>query len=507
PAASPRTAEAGSDGFAALVRLSRLIVDEPNLATVYEAIVTSAAELCGGERGFLAVFGESVDEARVLGTHEIDEVERGQRFFRRCAFKAASTGQLVLSAEARVRSEVKQEAHLVGLGLRSVIAAPITIPDGSRGSLYIDAAFQVGRFTDREVELLSALADLSALAIGRGILEQALHGQRGLPSPGPEQREYLQAKARRDQAPVTFGTGERRLVGRSPALRTAVKELELAAQSRASVLIWGPPGVGKGVAARALHGRRLRDGVLESEAPLVAVDLRDLRADQIERELFGTATEEGLLAAAHGGTLVLEHLPEAPLELQRLLIRALEDGRIRPLGQTEEQEVELTVVATTSEDPHDSVLAGRIDEALSLILGRIKIAIPALDTRPEDKGPLADALLAAWPRSKQQAPPLLTPAARQAIEARSYPGNARELNAVLSSGVVLANGRAIDVDDLPFERPSELKPLRMALSDYERRYVEEALLVNRSDLTATAATLGITRRSLMRKLKQLQITP
>lgn len=510
PALSGREEGPGAPGghaFGALVRLNRLIVDEPSLASIYEAIVAEAAELCGGERGFLVVFGDSVDEARVLATHGIDEVERGQRFFRRCAYKAASSGQLVLSAEARVRPEVKQEAHLVGLGLRSVIAAPVTVPDGSRGALYIDAAFQVGRFTDREVELLSALADLSALAVGRGILEEALHGRRGLPAPGPEQREYLQAKARRDLAPVSFGTGQRRLVGRSPALRTAVEALGLAANSRASVLIWGPAGVGKGVAARALHERRVRDGVLRGEAPFVALDLREIRADQVERELFGSSDSVGLLAAAHEGTLLLEHLPEAPLELQRLLIRALEDQSVRPLGASAEQPLELTLIATVSEDPADAVLAGRVDEALCLLLGQVRISIPALDTRPEDKVPLADALLAAWPIRGKQAPPLLTPGARQAIEARSYPGNARELNAVLGSGVVLADGRPIDVDDLPYERPSELKPLRMALADYERRYVEEALLANRSDLTATAATLGITRRSLLRKLKQLQITP
>jgi len=497
----------GTEAFAALVRLNRLIVDEPSLASIYEAVVTEAAALSGGERGFLVVFGESVDEARVLATYGIDEVERGQRFFRRCAFKAASSGQIVLSAEARVRPEVKQEAHLVGLGLRSVIAAPVTVPDGSRGALYIDAAFQVGRFTDREVELLSALADLSALAVGRGILEEALHGRRGLPAPGPEQREYLQAKARRDQAPVSFGKGQSRLVGRSQAMRAAVESLKQVAPTRASVLFWGPGGVGKGVAARALHERRIRDGVLAEGAPLVALDLRELRADQVERELFGSGEGPGLLAAAHQGTLLLEHLPEAPLELQRLLVRALEDGSVRPLGSTDEVPLELTLIATLGEDPGDCVVAGRLDADLCLLLGQVRIAIPALDTRPEDKVPLAEALLASWPLRPNQTPPLLTAGARQAIESRSYPGNARELNAVLASGVVLANGRAIDIDDLPYERPSELKPLRMALSDYERRYVEEALLANRSDLTATAATLGITRRSLLRKLKQLQITP
>ncbi|MGE0708087.1 MAG: sigma 54-interacting transcriptional regulator [Planctomycetota bacterium] len=501
--------------FTALVRLNRLIVDEPNLAAVHEAIVREAVGLCGAERGFLAVFGETADAARVLATVGIEEVEQGQRFFRRCAYKAASTGQLVLSAEAAVRPELKQEAHVVGLGLRSVLAAPVSVPDGQRGALYLDAGFQVGLFGDREAELAAALADLCALAIGRGVLEGALHDRRGLPAPGPEQRRYLEVQAQVAHAQVTpgaavFGQAGAQLVGRSPAARRAVEMLELAAGGRDPVLILGPPGVGKGVCARALHGARGLAG------ELVVVDLRELRADRIEAELFGyaagavagaSAAYAGLIARARGGTLLLEHLSAAPLELQARLRRALEDGWVRPLGGDEQVPIgEVCVVATCSEDTEGAAPGQRFDETLALLLGRVRVELPPLDRRPEDKGPLIDALLDAWAREGSQRP-VLTPAARQALEARSYRHNARELNAVLSAAVVVAGKRAVQPDDLPEARAQALRPLRFALADFERRYIEDALLAHRSDLTAAAAALGVTRRSLKRKLEQLRIAP
>ena len=510
PAAAPVESQPGAE-FALLVRLNRMVVDEPNLAVVQEAIVREVVGMCRAERGFLALFEDTPDTATVLATVGIDEVERGQRFFRRCAFKSASTGQVVLSAEARVRAETKQEAHVVGLGLRSLLAVPITVPDGRRGSLYLDASFQVGLFTDREVELACALADLSAMAVGRGVLETALHG-RGGPAPGHEQRRFLEAHTQAELAPVSFGEGDHRLVGRSNELRTAIEGLEAAAREGCAVLISGPPGVGKGVAARALHAVRAAG----QERPLIKVDLRDLRADRIEAELFGYApgalpgvegSHRGLLASARGGTLLFEHLPEAPLELQRKLCGALEDGCVRPLGGEELVPLEAQVVVTTSEVPDDLLRAGRFDEALAMLVSMVHVELPALDRRPNDKGPLIDLLLDEWARERPEAPPVLTSAARAALEARSYPGNARELNAVLSAGVVLADERPIQPEDLPLDRGGAIRPLRLALADFERRYIEDALLANRADLTATAKALGISRRSLKRKLEQLRIAP
>lgn len=489
--------------FNALVRLNRLIVDEPNVGRVLEAIVAEAVRLCGAERGFLALFGETADDTTVLATQGIDEVERqGQGFFRRCAYKAATSGQLVLSAEARVSAERKQQALLVGLGLRSVLAAPVTPPDGRRGALYLDHGFQVGRFADHEVDLIEALADQCAMAIGRGALEAAIQGRHGI-TPGSA-REYLTAKASSERAPVHLGDPARGLIGCSTAMRKAISTLERAAKTDVAVLIQGPPGVGKGVAARALHQASGRAG------PLVTVDLRELADDKVEVELFGheagafPGAEEarpGLFRRAEGGTLLLEHIGQAPTHVLLKVEAALEERTVRPLGASEPVSFNARIVSTSGVDLDELVRSGRMREPMLLLLAELRVALPPLDERPEDKGPLLNALLATWKREGQ--PPILTAGARALLETRSYPGNAREMNAVLAACAALAGEEPIEPDDLPVERQASPPPLREALSEFERKYIESALLTHQGDLTKAAQALGISRRSLKRKLEQL----
>ncbi len=514
-ASTPTPSGMAREEFAVIVTLNRLLVDEPDLSRVLEAIVGTAAETCRAERAFLALFEGGCDEVTVLATRGFDEVERGsQRFFRRCAFKAATTGQLVLSAEAAVGPETKRQAHVVGLGLRSVVAGPVTVPDGRRGALYVDAPFQVGRFTDREVDLIEALADQCAMALGRGALEQALRDARGV-RPGVAQREYLQAKAERERSLlVQFGKRPEGagaapwLAGRSPAMRRAVETLERVAPTDLSVLIVGPPGVGKGVAARALHAASGRTG------KVVTLDLRELpeEAGPVEALLYGcvagafSGADErlGLLREADGGTLLLEHVVDASPAIQAKLVRALEERAVTPLGANAPVPFQARLVATAGPDLEEAVRDGRLRHDLYLLLGQASVSLTPLDERPDDKGPLIDCLLASWRRG--DVVPEVTPKARAALELRSYPGNARELNAILAAGAVVADGRPIEVDDLPLARRVVRAPLQDALREFERRYVEAALRANRGDQTRAAQELGISRRALKRKLEQLGIT-
>jgi Nif-specific regulatory protein len=482
-----------------------MILDEPNVARVQEALVAAVVRICHAERGFLVLFGDTHDDAFVLATAGIDDVEApSQRFFRHCAFKAAATGQLVLTADARVDAETKQRAHVVGLGLRSILAAPVIPPDGCRGALYIDHTFQVGCFAAQQVELIEALADLCALSVGRSALESAIHQKQGV-SPGMPQRQFLAAKASLERpGPVSFGRTGGGLVGRSKSMRRAVEALERVAPLAISVLIEGPAGVGKGIAARALHDKSGR-------RKLTVCDLRELPADSIESELFGhekgafkgaRSARKGLLLAAHKGTLLLEHLDDVSVEVQAKLVRALEDGTVRPIGAEGDVVFDVRVVATVRANVAERVRDGTFREDLFVLVSGVHVELEPLDLRPEDKGSLIDAFLQSY---RSERPPTLTPEARAALETRRYPGDARELIAVLVAAASLAEDDPIGLDELPRVRSREAVPLREALKAFESGAVKRALKANRSDLTKTAKELGISRRALKRKLAQFDL--
>ncbi|MCO5171639.1 MAG: sigma 54-interacting transcriptional regulator [Planctomycetes bacterium] len=504
PPAAPAVVGVAREDFAAVTALTRAIVDEEDVRRAYELALATAVRLCRAERGLLCAFGDGPDDVTVLAVQGLDEVDRPrERFARRCAHKAAETGELVLSGDVLVDQPPGRGVHRVGLGLRSVLAAPVTSPDGRRAALYLDHPFQLGRFGRREVELLEVVADQCALLVGRDVIEAALHRRRGF-SPGLEQRRFLEARATLERPPVVrFGDPAWGLVGRSAQFRAVVDALTAAAPTDEAVLIEGPAGVGKGVLARALHQASGRAG------PLVVVDLCELAAEHAEVELFGheagafPGAEQarlGLLREAQGGTLLLERVTDAAPDVQAKLVRALEERSVRPVGAAAPAPFDARVVAT-AKDVDAAVAQGRLRQDLLALLATTRVHLAPLDERPEDKGPLLDAVLATW----GEGAPALSGPVRAALEQRPFPGNARELKAVLRAAAARARGRAIQPDDLPQVRAVALPPLAVAVAEFERGYVERALRAAEGDLSAAARALGLTRRALKKKLEQLNL--
>jgi transcriptional regulator with GAF, ATPase, and Fis domain/tetratricopeptide (TPR) repeat protein len=501
-AAAPQAGGVNREDFALIVGLTRTIVDEHDVRRAYEAALTAAITLCRAERGFLGTFGDGPDDLTVLAGHGMEDVERPrERFARGCAFKSAETGDLVLSGDVLMDAPVSRHVHRVGLGLRSVLAAPVTSPDGRRAALYLDHPFQLGRFGRREVELLEVLADQCALVVGRDVLEGALHKRRGF-SPGLEQRRFFEAKATLERPPIVrFGDPTWGLVGRSSQFRAVASTLEQVAAAPGAILIEGPPGVGKGVVARAVHQQSGRTG------PLIVVDLCELAEEHAEVELFGyeagafagaEQARPGLLRQAEGGTLLFERVTEASPEVQAKVIRALEEGSVRPVGASTPVPFDTRVIAT-GKSVDAAIAAGRLREDLVCLLAMTRVQLAPLDERPEDKGPTIDAILETW----GDGAPTLSGPARAALEQRSYPGNVRELKAVLRAAAARARNRPISADDLPAERVAETPTLASAMADFERGYVERALRAQSGDHAAAAKTLGITTRALKKKLEQL----
>ncbi|HHO52239.1 MAG TPA: sigma-54-dependent Fis family transcriptional regulator [Deltaproteobacteria bacterium] len=308
------------------------------------------------------------------------------------------------------------------------------------------------------------------------------------------------------------------IVGESLAMRHIYERIARAAHTEATVLLRGETGTGKTLFARAIHFNSQR-----RNGPLIKVDCAALPASLIDNELFGhergaytgaDRTSDGKVAAANGGTLLLDEIGELPLEVQGKLLRLLQERTYLRVGGTTLQHASVRFVCATHVDLEAAVQEGRFRADLYYRLRVVEIEVLPLRQRGHlDLDRLVDHFL--YELSRQHGRPglSLTPEARAALHAWSWPGNVRELEHCIESAVVMTPGRRITPETLPLRRSpgapggagpppgafvSELRPLK----EIERSYCRHVLALCDGNQTQAAALLQIGRNTLARKLKE-----
>jgi two-component system nitrogen regulation response regulator NtrX len=320
--------------------------------------------------------------------------------------------------------------------------------------------------------------------------------------------------------------GENDLVGISPAIAQLRQAVERVAPTGSRVLISGPAGAGKEVAARMLHARSRR-----ADGPFVALNCATLAPTRFEEELFGVEAgsdpnaqprRAGVLERAHGGTLLLDEVADMPLETQGKIVRALQEQGFTRLGGALRVQVDVRVIASTSKDLQAEIAAGRFREDLYYRLAVVPLKIPSLRERREDIPPLARHFMARSVETSGMSPRELTEDALAAMQAYEWPGNVRELRNLIDWLLIMAPGEGrepIRPDMLPpqvgaaapavlkLDRSSEIMtlPLREARELFERQYLEAQLLRFGGNISRTAAFVGMERSALHRKLKFLGV--
>ena len=300
-----------------------------------------------------------------------------------------------------------------------------------------------------------------------------------------------------------------RLVARSDAMRTLLSKVALVAASDAPVVIEGESGTGKEVLARALHANSSR-----ASGRFVAVNVAALPADLLESELFGhargaftgaTGAKQGLFEEAAGGTLFLDEIGEMPHALQAKLLRALQDGEIRRIGETRSFSVDARVLCATNVDLRAHVSSGHFRADLYYRLRVFGFVVPPLRERRDDILPLARVLLERIPHASQR----FTPDAEAVLQAYSWPGNVRELGNAVHHGAVLSQGDDIDVAHLPDEVISGRSETSGGgldtLAEVERRHLLRVLEFCNGNQAEAARILGIGRTTLWRKIREFRV--
>jgi DNA-binding NtrC family response regulator len=303
-----------------------------------------------------------------------------------------------------------------------------------------------------------------------------------------------------------------RLVGSSPELQRVVKLIERVAPTNSTVLIRGASGTGKELVARAIHLNSPRH-----DRPMVAINCATLQETLLESELFGhekgaftgaISAKRGLIEVAEGGTLFVDEIAEMSPSLQARLLRVLEDGSYRRVGGTDERIADVRIIAATNKSLEDEQKAGRFREDLYFRLNVVAIVLPLLRHRRGDVRELAEHFLATRPVGPRRFH--LAPEALAALERCDWPGNVRELANVLERAQILAEGDTINVDDLPEALTSAPAPAATSASPFdltvmEAKLVREALAHANYNRLAAARLLGISARTLYRKMERYGI--
>lgn len=320
-------------------------------------------------------------------------------------------------------------------------------------------------------------------------------------------------RRRRAARPLPRGGDFCGLYGRSAPMQAVYAQIERLAASRAAVFVTGESGTGKDLVAAAVHAASSR-----RDAPFVALNCAVIPPELMEIALFGRE-DAGAMDRAQSGTLHLDEITQMDLACQARLMHFVETGRFSPVGEVTEREADVRLVCATSRDPLEEVRAGRLREDLYYRLAVLPLALPPLRARGDDVLLLAETFLARFAGEEGRPMPRFTPEVVEALRARRFPGNVRELQNLMRRVVVLSEGGTIlpgllAEPEAP-EAPGAARPPEVLiqgwsdsfawqgrvepLSVVERRAIEAAIAAFDGNISLAAAALDLSPSTLYRK--------
>ena len=516
--------------LAALLEINKELNAEPDLQRLLERIIDHAVELTGAERGFLLLADPDGGALRIRVARNIDQETIRKKEFkisRSIAEEVLASGRSTITLDAMHDDRFREQVSVHQLRLRSVLCVPLSIHRQVRGAIYLDNRFATEAFGAAQQQLIGALADQAALALGHWeLLEQNRQRQRELERNRAEledksaqlaaameqQSQRLAeladlARSQRDELEERYRFEN--LVGRSEPMRQLFALLARVKETDAAVLIQGESGTGKEVVARALHYAGAR-----RQGPFVGVNCGAIPQTLLESELFGSVRgaftgaerdRRGLFERADHGTLFLDEVGDMPPELQVKLLRVLQERRFCPVGSEEERASDFRLVAASNKDLTELVTKGEFREDLYYRVNVIRLDLPPLRERRDDIPLLLEALFARHGSVDVR----LSRAALDRLLEYRWPGNVRELeNEVLR--LLALGGPLVEEDDLsPRLRPTRQRPraprtgtLKEALAQVELELVRARLAESGGNVTEAAKRLGMTRVGLHKLLKR-----
>jgi len=538
----------GADEMAGAARLRTVaaaMVSERSERALFDQIVDALIDLTGAERGFLMLADEEGGpERKVVAARNFDReavrdaLAKVSKTVERQAF---SSGDPVVVTDATMDERFSGTESVLNLRLRSILCVPVRGRAGPIGTIYLDNRFEKGVFEERQLPLIRAFADQAALAVENARLhEESASRLEELEKAKAEVDELnrilsdriaktsvelqeVKEHVLRERAEAPLKYSYANIVGQSRAMQDLFHLLDKVTESEVPVLIQGESGTGKELVARAIHFNGPR-----KDRPFVSENCAAIPDTLLESELFGyargaftgaTADKKGLFEMAAGGTIFLDEIGDMPIDMQKKLLRVLQEKEVRPVGGKRVIQVDVRILSASNQDLRKLVGEGRFREDLFYRLNVITVQLPTLRDRAEDVPLLVQRFLDDIAASTGTPRKAITEESLALLQRFSWPGNVRELRNEIQKAHALSDRvilpmilsepvRKVVSQPAPVPALGE-KPLkemvREVAEDLERRAILEALGRTHGRKAQAARMLGVSRPTLDAKIDLLKI--
>jgi len=501
-----------------LLRIFRRLARTERLEPLLEQIVEAMMELTDAERGVVCV-GQGRERIEVA--REFAAAGEGVTYSRSVIERVMQSGEPVLSVDAASDDRFDGSRSISHLNLRSVLAVPLVFRGELLGAAYVDHRLRRGNFGAADLAHMEDFADLAALAVAQAralaaVRTQAeeLERQRAELAELLDSREAALVNLREEVRSAPERSSYRGMVGASKAMQGVFRLVDRLADSEVPVVIYGESGTGKELVARAIH-----DAGARAEKPFVAENCGAIPETLLESVLFGhvrgaftgaQAARPGLFEAADGGTIFLDEIGETSPAMQTKLLRVLQEGEVRRIGEVKARKVSVRVVAASNRNLDAMVEAGEFRQDLFYRINVVKLELPALRERREDIPALIAHFLTRYQREGDELLQVSASALRR-LTRYPWPGNVRELENEVQRWLALCEDRvqpedlspAIEGSSVDVEDPDDLE-LRPRVDRLERELIARAMERTSGNQTQAAQLLGLSRYGLQKKLKRLE---
>ena len=495
------------DKLEMLTEITQSMNSTLNLNELLSDIVDSTIKLADMDRGFL-MLNNKAGELQFRIARDSRQQNLGEDDFEvsyTIIGEAADKGKPLFISDVDKNGRYKDQESVLDLQLKTAICLPLIRDDAVIGVIYTDASRLSIEIDEEDLPIFSAFAVQAAIAIENARLHGAL-----ILSKENLARENLELKAELSEKYEFSG-----IIGKSKSMMDIFNTIRKISPFDTTVMITGATGTGKELIARAIHFNGPR-----KTNQLVTINCGAMSPELLESELFGhkkgsftgaTSDKPGLFETASGGTLFLDEIGDMPQPLQVKLLRALQEGEIRRVGENTVRNVDVRVIAATNRDLSEDIKAGSFRQDLYYRLNVVPISIPPLNERQEDILPLSLHFLEKYSSKMDKGETSIAPDAMKLLLTNPWPGNVRELENSVERALAMC-GDSTTLSAIHFPQVSSGSAvistegagssLKARMRVVEKQFIVEALADTGGKITRAAENLDVTRQHLHNKIKQ-----